>query len=91
MDRQEPEHYPDVTVNMWPTRRSGSWIVMNASSLDERPVALSRRGRWIPRVSLAWLRSDQGLDHLAEQASGDVLGLLTGGRDRRVLGADTVG
>ena len=43
MDRQEPEHHPDVAVNMWRSRRARSRVVMDAGSLDERPVALSRR------------------------------------------------
>ena len=66
---------------------------MDTGSLNERPVALSRcvvECQGEPR-----LVGDQGLDYLADQASGDVLGLLTGGRDRRVarseLGAQASG
>ena len=59
---------------------------MDTGSLDERPVALSRRvvdcqGE-PPEVG------DQRLDYLADQAGGDVLGLLAGGRDRRVAGSE---
>ena len=42
MDRQESEYYTDVAVNMWRSRRAGSQVVMNAGSLDERPVQASR-------------------------------------------------
>jgi hypothetical protein len=31
---------------------------------------------------------DQGPDYLADQAGGDILGLLAGGRDRRVAGLE---
>jgi hypothetical protein len=55
---------------------------MDAGSLDERPVALSRRV--VDCQGELRLVGDQGLDDLTDQAGGDVLGLLAGRRDRRV-------
>ena len=55
---------------------------MNTGSLDEWPVTLS--GRVVDRKGDLRLMGDQRPDHLTEQASGDVLGLLASRRDRCV-------
>ena len=43
MNRQQPEHHPDVAVDMRRTRRPRSRVVMDSGPLDERPIALRRR------------------------------------------------
>ena len=89
MDGQQPEHDPDVAVDVRRAGRAGGRVVMDAGPLDVGPVPLRRRvveGQGEPR-----LVGDQGLDHLVDQAGGDVVGLLAGGGDGRVAGLDTVG
>ena len=55
---------------------------MNAGLLDERPVALCRCV--VECQGDSRLAGRLGLDHLADQTSGDLVGLLAGGRDCRV-------
>ena len=43
MDRQEPEHHPDVAVDMRRASRAGGRVVMDASPLHGGPIPLCRR------------------------------------------------
>ena len=62
---QEPEHDQDVAVDMWRAGRAGGRVVMDAGSLDERPVPLRRRV--VERQGEPRPVGDQGLDYLADQ------------------------
>jgi hypothetical protein len=55
---------------------------MNAGPLDERPVALCRCV--VECQGDRRLVGDLGFDYLADRTSGDLVGLLAGGRDPRV-------
>src|SRR5262249_29725991 len=88
MNRQQPQDYPNVAVDMRRPRRTWSRVVMDSRSVDERPIALSRRV--VDRQGESRLIDDQGPDHLADQLGGDLLGLLAGGRDCRVAGVELI-
>ena len=41
VDRQQPEHHPDVAVDVRRAGRAGGRVVMDAGPLDVRPVAVT--------------------------------------------------
>src|SRR5271157_3688799 len=86
MTGQQPEHHPDVAVDMRRASWAGSRVVMDAGSLDVGPITLSRRV--VERQGEPRLVGNQGLDHLVDQPSGYVVCLLAGCRDRRVAGLE---
>ncbi len=75
---------PDVAVDELLAGRTGGRVVVDAGPLDVRPVPLRRgvvEGEGQPRGP-----REQRPDHFDQQASGDAVGPLAGGRDGDVAG-----
>jgi hypothetical protein len=64
MDSQQPQHDPDVAVDVRRAGRAGGRVVMDAGPLDVGPVP--RRRRVVQRQGEPLLVGDQRLDRIVE-------------------------
>ena len=79
---EQPEDDRDVPVNVRRTGWARGWVVVNAGSLDMRPVPL--RGSVVQREGQPLGFSDEWLDCRQEESRGDFVSLLAGRRHGRI-------